>query len=430
MRHQHRALLLASVLLFLGSCKKDKADEPPVVRILFPTAGSTLSIPDTITVRVQAEDDHLVRSVTVLLTDGNGVPIGPSYQTNVNTGSTTAELELALTDERIESGTYTLVARASDGDQDGFAFQDLIVQAAPLRVRSVFVLPPFNTTAPHPIVRIDSLGDISTWMTLSELSGSAIDLDHLFVGGTTSQGLQALDVNSGSSTQLLANMGVGSEPYFRGIAVDPEDERLYTGTRDGFIRGFFASGNGAFNANSPPGWYSEHTVVVDDQVVSTAFDPVSTQRKIIGYDRLNGTLLTQFPLDNEALALFHRDDEHSLVFGNRALDGVVQDRNINLGGVFEMRVFPADRIHSATRINSDTFIIASASGIHRFNYGSNSVTTISSMDASALAYDKVSGALLVGNGNELVTMDPVNGNVFDSRTLPTTIGSIHILTNR
>lgn len=430
MPDQHRVLLLASALLFLGSCKKDKADELPVVRILFPAAGSTLLIPDTITVRVQAEDDRLVGSVTVMLTDGNGVPIGPQAQTIVNTSSTTVDLELAVTGERIESGTYTLVARVSDGDQDGFAFQDMVVQATPLRLRSVFVLPPVNEPAPYPITRIDSLGDVSTWMTLSELSGAAIDLDHLFVGGTTSQGLVKVDVNTGAPTQLLTNMGVGTDPYFQGIVIDPSDARLYTGTLDGTIRGFFPTGNGSFTAQSPPGWYSEFTLVVDDQLVSAAFNPIPAQRKIIGYDLLSGTLLAQYPLDNEPVTLFYRDDDHALVFGNRVGDGVVQERNIDLGGVFEMRVFPADPILAVARINQDTFIIARTSGLFRFTYVSNSVTFISSLAATALAYDKVSGAILVGLGNQLVTMDPFNGNVLDSRTLPTAIGSILLLTNR
>lgn len=430
MRDQHRALLLASALLLLGSCKKDKGDEVPVVRILFPAAGSTLSIPDTITVRVQAEDDRLVGSVTVTLTDGNGVPICPQAQTIVNTGSATVDLALAVTSERIESGTYTLVARVSDGDQDGFAFQDMVVHAAPLRLRSVFVLPPASAAAPYPITRIDSLGNMSTWMSLSELSGAAIDLDHVFVGGTTSQGLVEFDVNTSASTQLLANAGVGTEPYFNGVTIDPSDARLYTGTLDGYIRGFFSTGNGSFTALSPSGWYSERTVVVDDQVVSAAFNTVSAQRKIISYDRSSGTLLAQYPFDNEPVALFQRDDDHGLVFGNRGGDGVVQERNIDLGGVFEIRVFPLDPIRAAARINSDIFIIARASGLYRFSYGSNAVTSISSMDAMALAYDKISGALLVGNGNELVTMDPMNGNVLDSRTLATTIGSILLLTNR
>ncbi len=430
MRDQQRALLLGICMLALFGCKKDKEGEPPTVSFLLPDAGYSVHVPDTIPVRVAVSDDHRVESLTVLVEDADGTPVTASINTSIGLASGTVELALPVVGERIESGTYTLVARASDGEQDGRAFQSIIVQATPLRVRSLFVVPPVGTAPPYPIMRIDSLGELTTWWTLSELSGASLDLDHVYTTGTTGQGLLKMDINSGSTVQLLANTGVGTGSFFHGLVSEPADGNTFVGSSDGLLRGFTPTGNGTFTASSPGGWYSERTTVVDDRVVSIAFDPITTQRKMIAYAASSGTLLGQFPVDNNVVALFRRDDDHALLFGDRNGDGVIQERNVDQGGVFEMRVFPGEPILAATSIGGNEFAVALASGIHRFSYNSNSLVPLSSITATTLAYDRVSGTLLAGIGDQLVTLDATTGAQLGIRTLPGAIGTILILTNR
>ena len=433
MRDQQLALLLACALLALGSCRKDKDDAAPTVHIYAPFAGSTLAIPGTITISAHVVDDNSVEAVTAELVDANGVPIAPSAQIAVNSASATVQLEITLNSERITSGTYTMIVRATDGENDGRAFVDINVLAAPLRVRSVFVLPPISSAPPYAITRLDSTGTTIAWTSVTELSGSAMDLDHLYIAGTTAQPLVKMNPNTGASAMVLANDGVpgGSGSFFHGLAVDPSDHRSYIGTIEGSLRGYSASGGGVFAATSPTGLYSEMTVVVNDLVVSAAIEPVSGTRTLVNHAYSSGVVLGQFPLDVVPTALFAHGTDHVFVFGNRNGDGVVQERNVEAGGVYEMQLFTGDPVRAVAQVNASTYVIALQSGIIKFTYQNNGISPVSSgTTADALVYEPASGSLLVGAVSQLITMDPNTGVVLDTRSMPTEVGSILLLMNR
>lgn len=432
MRDQQWALLLGCLLLFCAACRKDKDSTAPNVRIFQPAAGSTVNIPDTITIGVHVEDDGIVEQLTVFLADANEVPVGPSVQMTIQSSNADVNVDLAITNERLATGQYTVIARASDGENDGRAFLDLNVQAAPLRLRSTFVVPVFGSPGPFPILRIDSTGAESIWTTTAELGGATIDLDHLYLAGTATLPLERRGIMSGSSAVVLANDNVpgSSLPFFYGLAVDPADQRSYVGTISGWIRGFNPQGNAVFTATSPSGTYSERTVVVGEVLVSASRDPVSDTRSLVNYAHSSGVQLAQYPLDQAPVAMHAHGPSHVLVFGNRNGAGVIQERNVVAGGVYEMQVFAGDPIQAVARIDEQTFAIARSSGIVRFSYPTNALWTLSSANAAALAFDPVSGGLLAGAGDQLITMNANTGTQLDVRTIPFSVGGILLHLNR
>lgn len=427
---QQRALVVGCSLLLLTACKKDGDNTPPSVNILAPAAGSTVSLPDTIMVRVQLSDNELVEHLTVGVADAVGNPIGPFVGRHIGSSSATVDLVVPITNERIESGSYRIIARASDGGSDGTAFSTLVLNAVPLRLRSVFIAPPNAVSGPVPLVRIDSTGAQSIWTTLNDLGGTSIDLDHVYTTGWSSDALVRYGINSGNSTTLWTNQSSAGSRYFFGTKVDPTDERFYVGTRDGYLRGWNNGGTASFTAVLPSGWYSECTSVLETEVVSAAVNSAGTERRLITFDRTNGVLLAQFTSDIEPVELYAKDASHVLVFGNRTGSGTITDRNAQTGGAFEMRSFPNEAIHAVARIDANNFVIALPSGLKRFNSASNSVVGLAGSQANALAYDAATGALFVGVGQDLLTLDAISGTVVATTTLPMVIGRILPLDNR
>ncbi len=430
MFHQQRALAVGFSLLLLTGCKKDEDNTPPSVSILAPVAGSTVALPDTILVRVQMSDNERVEHLTVVVADGSGNPVCPSVTRDVGVGSITLDVAVPVTSERIESGNYQLIARVSDGGSDGTAFSTLLLNAVPLRLRSVFIAPPSTTAGPVPLIRIDSTGAQSTWTSLGDLGGTAIDLDHVYTAGWNSGALVRHDVNSGSNSILWANQSSGGVRYFFGATIDPRDDRLYVGTRDGYLRGWNTAGSATFTAMLPSGWYSERTASLETAVASAAVNSPGSERRLITFDRTNGVLISQFASDIEPLELFAKDASHVVVFGTRNGAGIITERNVLAGGAFEMRTFPDEPILAVARIDANNFIIALPSGLKRFNLSSNSVVGLSGSQAGALAYDSATGALFVGIGQELLTLDANTGAVVATTTLPITVGRILTLDNR
>ncbi|MBK8499513.1 MAG: hypothetical protein IPL52_12030 [Flavobacteriales bacterium] len=433
MRDQQWAWFVGCSVLLMGACRKDKDDTAPTVHILYPAAGSTVNVPDTITIGVHVEDNEGVEQLTVMLTDSEGLPVGPIALLDIHSASAQVQVELAITSERLESGNYQVIARASDGENDGRAFLDLWLLGAPLRLRSIFLVPPAASSPPYTITRIDSTGALSTWATTSELGGTAIDLDHIYLAGESTQPLVRRRISNGSSTTLLANEGVPGAPlpFFHGLDANGHDSRTYVGTVTGALRGFNAQGNGVFNATSPIGTYSELSAVIGNYVVSIARNAVLGTRQTINYAHNSGATLGQFPFDLTPVALHTSGGDHLLAFGNRNGDGVIQERNVEAGGVYEMQVLSGTEIGSVARVDEYTFAVATESGVLRFERPGNSIQLLAPLPgAGAIVFDKTSGSLLVGVGDQLIRIDPSTGVQLDVLTAPTAIGGILLQSNR
>lgn len=417
-------------MLLCGACKKDEAGTPPVVEILLPGAASTVSVPGTITVRVAVSDDHAVETVSITLNAADGIPIAPTISVAVGASSATIERQLSVTDERIASGNYTLTVRAQDGENETRAYRGITVQAAPLRLRAVFIVPPAGTV-PATITRIDSVGGVSAWTPLSEANNAAVDgySQHLFVAGGTNGPLSALATANSSSAWQVANQNTLPIPYFTGLSVDPADGRVYASTNDGTIRGWTGTGAQTFTAQAMAAFRPFASVVSDGELVSEQRGIVLPERRLVTYAMPHGAQLTHHPLDLEVVALFNRNDR-VMVFGNRDGDGVVQERNLATGGVFEMQVFPGTPLRAVTSLDENTFILALPGEMTRFNASTTAVAGISAFTADALAYEAATGTLYAGAGSTLQLMDPANGAVTGTFALGTPIGHILPLLNR
>jgi hypothetical protein len=424
------------LLATLAACRKEKPDDQaPSVSFLMPGEGAELTIPDTLAIQVSVSDDREVRNLTVQLLSPSGVPVVNVASTSVNAASATINAALVLLSEQLASGAYTLQARASDGTNDGFAFRTIQVQAAPWRLRAVYITSPWGLPGTATLSRIDSVGQVDTWSLGSELGGAAMDpaTQRLFTSGITQAPLQAYPVGPGATAWSVANLhsGSGSTPYFLGLRVDPVDGRLYTGTEDGRIRGWTTSGSSTLVAQVPAGRRSEATAVVGDKLVSEQVEVAGGGRSLATHSYTAGTLLQQFTLNVDVLVMHQRTSSHALVFGNRNGDGVVQDRQVELGGNFEVRIFPGAPLHAVAQVNATTYVLAHGDRVSRWTYTTDDLSTlITGVDVDALAYDPASGVLFMGIGNTVEARDPLTGALVYSRSLPHPVGSILPLRNR
>lgn len=428
-----RILALLSLLSLLGGCRKEKDVDPPRVAILLPGNGMSLQVPDTLLVQVEVSDEREVKSLSISLLDQNGVPVAKPITVAVNSESAVITRELAITNERLPSGTYTLSAVASDGENRSSAFRNIQVQAAPLRLRALFIAAPTGSTGTTSITRIDSAGALSEYLTLSEFGGAAIDPTRLYLAGTFTQALVGIPQTDGVNPITVPNQGPAgtSAPFFRGLKVDPADGRFYFGTNDGFIRGLRDNGSVAFVGQSPVGSHSVTTAVVGDRLVSIVRFVALSEFRQVNHAYSSGVVLNQFPVDLEPVFLLARAPQQMLIFGNRNGNGVVQERNVVQGGSFDLRVFSEGPISAVVALDESTAIVAIPGRLVRYSALANSIVVLAQgFTAQALAYENATGALYVGVGNTLFTVDPQTGAQGTTATLPHEVGSILPLLNR
>ena len=432
MRVQPALVLLSMLTSLCTACRKDKDSSAPSITILAPGAGSTVAVPDTLVVRVAVEDDHIVESVWIAVTNTDGVPIAAPITASPGSTSAVVEGGIPMTDERIAQGSYTLTVRVSDGPNSRSAFLTLGVQAAPLRLRAIFIATPAGTTAAE-VLRIDSTGAVASFTTLSDLSGAVADGygQHVVIAGGTMSDMVAVPTAGYAHPWSVPNLNATGTPYFAGLRLDPADGRIYFGTNDGFIRGVTGEGAQTFTAQVPGGYRSRLTAVVGDRLVSAQAAIALPEHRMATHAYPSGQFVAAFPLDMEPVALDQRTEQNALFFGNIGVDGVIQDRSIGSGGSFVVRQFPGERIQAVQRIDANTWAIALAGRIVRFTYPTNGLVVLApGVSADALAYEAATGRLYAGVGAQLLFMDHMNGSVLESMDLPYSIGAILPLLNR
>lgn len=411
-------------------CRKDKDSTPPSVRILSPGAGSQVVIPDTITVGVAVSDDRRLESLSVMVADVDGVPIAPAVTIMLSTSATEVALDLPLTDERINSGEYQITAVASDGSNDARAFQSILISAAPLRVRSTFLIPPSDGTGTQTITRIDSTGEQSAFMSVSEISYAVNGLDHLFLAGTASRPLERIRISTGTAQTIMANPGLWPA-YFTCLVRDPTDERIYAGGADGVIKGFTNDGSSAFSASLPDGFHAEAMVVSGNALVVAGVNPVSQQHRVFRLGYSSGAVLDQFSSSGSIIAMAALDGTDVLLFGNTPTGGCINEMNLIGGASVLLREFPGESIRCVASFADGRFTLALDSGVRRFDYQTTSVTTLlPGVEVGGLTWNPVSGAMIAAGGSSLTTFDPVTGAIAGMGTAPHAVAGVLIQLNR
>lgn len=419
----------ACVAMALMGCRKDGDTSPPQARIVWPGAGFSLGVPDTLAVRVAVSDDRLVTAVTVLLADADGLPVAPPVSVAVNAAAREVDVDLPVLSERINSGPYVLTAIACDGTNEGRGFQAITVQAAPLRVRSMLLVPPVGSPPPITITRIDSAGAMSAFLSLPELGPAAIGLDHLFTTGAATQPLQRWRIPDGAAHVLMPNPGLWPA-YFTGLSDDGAAGRLVAHGADGAVRVFQRDGAPAFAAQLPAGFVGLASVTVGGALACAARHPVTHQCALFRIGP-SGEVLAQFDLPVEAVSLFAIDADRLLVFGNDAEGGIIREVSIGQGGGYTVRAFPGEPLRCVRSVNGALHLLGFAPGIRRFDWPAAAVTTLlPSIAPSGLAYDPVSGAVLAAEGSAVTAFNPLTGAVSGATVAPHPVGQVLLQLNR
>ncbi len=417
MRYQQVLFLLVLLGVFFCGCKKDPANEAPRITIITPYESASVTVPDTLIVKVEVSDDQGLSQVSVTLLDQDNIPVVDAVSATASGTSATITLALPITSEVLTSGVYKLFATVSDGSLSGKDVQNLHVVAIPLRLRGVFTvtIPASNFVA---LYRTDSSGQttmVDAW--LNDLGGAAISsyAQRLFLAGGASGNLRAYVPSAFNIAWQRPNLSASGVPWFTSIDLGA-DGRLYVGHGDGTLRGFNPSnGTGSFTATMPEQFRAEQTLTTGDLVVCLQRHFVTQEQRVGIYYGLSGALQETQPLDLVPVRAFIRDTQHALIFGNRNGVGRVLDRTISGGGTWEAYTWSSP-ITAVEKVAFNTWVVALESGdLQRFTYGgSGSLSIANTPVLTTLAYDPVNYWVYGGTEGQVLAIDPGTGAIAGS----------------
>jgi hypothetical protein len=432
MRCQHCLQLVVIPALLWSGCRKDADGTPPSVRITSPGAAFTVVMPDTVTVVAEISDDQDIESVTFSIENEQGFPVTEAITIEPSSNAVTLTVSMPLTSDAVLSGPHEVKVVAIDGVGRGTASRMIDVVAIPRRVRGLYVLtrPGSDQVALH---RIDSLGVLGLVNTIDQdlhVSGIGSKGQRLYLGGSTTGPLRSLFPDNGQTLAQVANLNTLLAPYFTALQVTPEGT-VFAATNDGQLHRFGKDLNGTgYQADALVNYRIDKVLELENAVLTAQSSVASADLRLVQYSPIGGAQTDVRVLDKVPVELFIRDADHVLLFGNRNGEGVVEDRNVTDGGYWEPRVFP-EPLRSVVRIDENVYILGVGTEIIRFTYSNAGAIPIASgISADHLAYNEVTGELVVADGQTVIIMDAGNGTTIDSYTLPQGVVGLLPLYNR
>jgi hypothetical protein len=283
------------------------------------------------------------------------------------------------------------------------------------------------------IHRIDSLGALGSVNTIGQdlaVSGVSSIGQRLYLGGSTTGALRSLFPDNGQTLAQVPNVNTLVGPYFTALHVN-EEGQVFAANNDGQLNRYGKDLNGTgYQAAALTNYRINKVLDLSDRVLTAQSAISSTDLRLVHYSPVGGAEFDSNVLDKATVEMFARDDDHVLLFGNRNGEGVVEDRDLTNGGYWEPRLFP-EPINAVVRINANTYVLAVGAELIRFTYSNAGALTIASgISAEHLAYNEVTGELLVADGPTVLVMDALTGSTILSYTLPEDVFALLPLYNR
>ena len=433
MGYQRSVLFVLLFALVLSACRKEPANEPPHISIITPTENYSINVPDTVTITLSISDDHGVEHVTATLVDQNNIPVVAGVFATPANGQGMITLELPVVSQQLESGTYKILATASDGELSSLQLLPVYLNAVPPRLRAVFTLSQQSANS-LALYRTDSLGQtdqITTWPM--DFGGAAVSsaAQMLYVAGGLTGPFQALNADNLAESWQVANQSTLGYPWFTGVDLGA-DGRVVVGTFDGTLRSYIAgNGTGGMVAHSPTDFHPLQSVIAGNLIISVIEHRITHEKRLCTFFNGSGVIFEIHVLTLDPVWIAPIDDEQLLLFGNNNGQGVAQRKSITGVSYSDLYTWSSPII-AASQAGPGVWAVSLANGeLRRFTYPNTSSLLIASgLNIQQLAYDEVNGVLYGSGDGQLRAIDPQTGAVLASWPIAGEVKKVLCLLNR
>ncbi|MFT4525273.1 MAG: hypothetical protein ACI85F_001426 [Bacteroidia bacterium] len=390
-------LVIGILLVGINSCKKEDELRPEVT-VNFPSDGATYHVKDTIRVGFEATDNILLESVGVKLLDSEGRLSSTSASAVPGSASYSGILSIILEDKYLETGTYSINVRASDGVNQSLAFVSVHLIAFPKNRRSIVALTNSGSAALH---RVDSMGLVSPLSVLNHDGGEVCvnnRNDQAIVVGDIDGKVSSIDLLNGGLVWETTSPGQPPAPAFSGATCDGSDV-LISGYNH-VILGYNDFGSLIVNKEISATYRPEELIVAGEHLLVEQVQSGTTNYFMAHYNRASMALqnLLEVPMDVVSICPFN--EESVLIFGNDNGQARVFQYSYFENVIWEPRTLEPGSVIDAVKSNGNTYFIAQSDGIYAYTFLPNFLNFIvPSVVSTGLKFDTDRGVLLSSSSN-------------------------------
>ena len=401
-------------LIVCSGCRKKNQDETlPTIRIETPSLGSFYYYGDDIPIEAFVDDETQLKSIEVAITDNQG---NRFLQTETySPTSNTFEISLSIrhNDLYLSSGTYYVRVRASDGENEQFAFREIQLTEAPRRVENLFVIRDTGGSS-----YVDSLS--GTTLT------PCLQFPHQYFKGGINARMNQLVMCSTHPGDLISL----SYPWFdilntnfppsndviTAFYQDLQNNCFYWGTISGVVWKTDLQGTRLFSSTSSGritaiGTSSDYVVVSSENV---------NQQFVSAIRADNGIIETTLTIGWQVKGIIHitSEPDRILLIGNQANTSYFAWLNLNTSAINEVyNFYDTSPVTSVCDAAGNDFYVIHSNGIARYVNSMSSYTLGNFPNAEKLIYDEVGNSVWAIAPNSLVQLDAVAQNTIQSLTV-------------
>ncbi len=408
---RHLWLTLAFVTLVVFSCRKKDNDETyPTIQIEIPTQGRIYYFGNDISIQASIQDEKQLKSIEVAITDrqGNKFLETASYSPTQNTFD--LNLSIRHNDLYLTGGTYYVRIRASDGENEQFAFREIQLIEAPRRIENLFIVR--NTGGS---CSVDSLSG-SSFLPYFQFA-------HEYFGGGINARSNQLVICSNHpgdlQTFLYPEFETVNAPFppsndvITAFHHDQQNRCFYWGTMSGAIwktdvlgtRLFSSTNAGRITsiASSP-----QHVVASSENV---------NQQFVSAIRADNGIMETTLTIDWQIIGIVNLSSESNriLLLGNQSNTSRFAWLNLSTSAINEVfNFYETSPVISVCDATGNDFYVVHSTGIARYVNTMSSFSISNFQHAEKLVYDEIGNSLWAVGEQTLTQLDAVGETVVQS----------------
>lgn len=421
-----KIIILFFFLLGIYSCTKDPPPDYPSVQITSPYSLAVFNVPGSIQVTGHVSDSKTLSSVTVYIANSQNIPVEQTVQIPVTSDNMNVSCSYALNDIHMPGGEYYMTITASNGTNIASAFQQIYVNALPVKRTAVYAITR-NAAGVH-VWGIDSAFQVSpafSYTVPGDYSSSGINsyYQQLYIAGHDSGNVNVYSVPAATSEWNISG-DASPSPYFTNVYCNNDAEFIsYYNTVNGYVKCY--NHEGAFQGiyNSAAGYYPVKTYLFSGWLFEEEKSISSPVENLVILYEITGGGYNQTALRGPVTAMYDYDNNDIFIFGNNSSGGAyIKLYNIP-GNTFyspALSLGSYGQLLSAAQVNTNNYLLSFGNGgVYQYTYNPVGIVSyITGITASTVRYDSINNEVITASGNTV--------NEYAYNSLPVLVSSVTI----
>ncbi|MGE0635966.1 MAG: hypothetical protein AB7G44_17140 [Bacteroidia bacterium] len=415
--------------LALVSCKK-KDEISPYIQITSPHEYSDHDVLDTLAVVGTISDNEHLEYVKLSLLNEDNITVASVVTLFPETKEYSLNREFIIDNILLESGEYSLLVTASDGENETRKYISITLYEAVTELTGIL----FTETPSANLVEVKKIKpDLSVQQiafAAGDFSSAAASSKNqaFYMAGSETGSLRAFSMLNNSELWSVQANPLSGAAYFSDVY--EEDGTLYVSFFDGILKAF--DKNGTVKQQIDVSGYNCFKIYkLGNLIFSEQQQTGTSNRRLVLYDAISADEVQTVQLDMEIVTFCKRNDDNVFVFGNSGNQGYMKNYVISDNGFWEPHDLPAGMVLSAQVIDENSFLIGHETGVSKYTYNPNSLTDyLPAVAASFIRYEPLSNLVILSQANTVKFYNYSNASLVNSVTASSEIKSLSLLYNK